>query len=223
MTDTQESSDAGQDPKVDKDSETVSEKEQKGKGKAPKLWWQNPATVTLLVAIVAAVPALTTGVQGCISANSQLKLEQQKHLYELRQKYLDRLLSENQNQRVLEFLVAVEADPNLKAWADAELEKTKGRIETKQDLYAQTIRVVAALANKKGPIDSKSEQYEQYEQFWELYKEKLLPVESSKVEELMVKIGRELQELSSNQQEPTESLRKLSYTLASTMKEEMRY
>ena len=219
MTAKQNSREAGQ-TRLEKDSEAASNEERNGEDRSPKAWWQNPATVTLLVAIVAAVPALTTGVQGCVSANSQYRLEQQKYLYELRQKYLDRLLSENQNRRVLEFLVAVEDDPTLKKWAEAELKKAEGRIETKKDLYEEAIRVVATLANKDGLIDPKSEEYEQ---FWQLYNERLLPVESPKVEELMVKIGRELQELSTQQQGPSESLRNLSFALASTMKEELRF
>lgn len=195
------------------------EKATAGKANEPKQWWQNPATVTVLVAIVAAVAPLTGAIQGSIQARNQVELEKNKQLHEMRQKYLDRLLSETGNRRVLEFLVTVEEDQKLKAWAQTELKKTEGRIETKQELYGKAITVVAKLANLSGSIDRGSGEYKQ---FWELYNEKLLPVESPEVESLMVAIGRELEALSSAGKTPSNELRQLSFRLASKMKEELR-
>jgi hypothetical protein len=219
MDETKEKVNAERTPKHENDRSTEAEQEQDDKDKATNQWWQNPTTVTLLVAIVAAVPALTTGIQGFIQGRSQLKLERNKQLHDMRQKYLDRVLSDTQNQGVLEFLVAVEEDQKLKTWAKAELAKTEGRIKTKQELYRETISVGAGLANQDGPIDQESPKYKD---FWALYNEKLLPVESQAVESLMVRIGRELQQLSEHKKGPSEELKALSFTLASTMKEELR-
>ena len=78
---------------------------------------------------------------------------------------------------------------------------------------------MAKLANLTGSIDRGSGEYKQ---FWELYNEKLLPVESPEVESLMVAIGRELEALSSAGKTPSNELRQLSFRLASKMKEELR-
>src|ERR1041384_2447158 len=142
-------------------------------------WWQNPTSVTILVAIVAAIPPLTTGVQAFFHSNNQLALEKSKQLHEMRQKYLDRFLSDVQNRRVLEFLVSVEEDPKLRSWAQKELNSTEQRIKSKEELYKETIAVVAKLANQNAAIDPQSDDYQR---FWSFYNEKLLPVESRDVE-----------------------------------------
>jgi hypothetical protein len=183
-----------------------------------KSWWRNPATITLLVAIIAAVPPITTGVQAFFQSRNQLELEKSKQLHEMRQKYLDRILSDVANRRVLEFLVAVEDDQRLKSWAQKELDSTERRIKSKADLYKETIRVVAALANQDKPIDANSTDYAK---FWSLYNEELLPVESRDVETMMVQVGTELRRLSGGKNPPSAQLQNLSFGLASTMKREL--
>ena len=90
------------------------------RSKRTVVWWQNTAIVGLLVAIVAAVPPVTTGVQAYFNAKNQLDLERSKQTHEVRQKYLDRVLSDEQDQKVLQFLVAVEEDQKLKSWAQVD-------------------------------------------------------------------------------------------------------
>lgn len=181
-------------------------------------WWKDPTTITLLVAIVAAVPPLTTGIQAYFHSRNQLALEKSKQLHELRQKYLDRFLSDAENRRVLEFLVAVEEDSRLKAWALAELASTEQRIKTKEQLYRETISVVAKLANQSTSIDAGQPEYKR---FWQLYNEALLPVETREVEAVMVQIGRDLRALVQSHKAPDEAFRNLSFTLAATMKREL--
>ena len=181
-------------------------------------WWQNPTSVTILVAIVAAIPPLTTGVQALFHAHNQLALEKSKQLHEMRQKYLDRFLSDVQNRRVLEFLVSVEEDPKLKSWAQKELNSTEQRIKSKEELYKETIAVVAKLANQNAAIDPQSDDYRH---FWSFYNEKLLPVESRDVEAAMVAVGMELRRLSAERKPPSAALQDLSFRLAATMKREL--
>jgi hypothetical protein len=181
-------------------------------------WWQNPTSVTILVAIVAAIPPLTTGVQAFFHSNNQLALEKSKQLHEMRQKYLDRFLSDVQNRRVLEFLVSVEEDPKLRSWAQKELNSTEQRIKSKEELYKETIAVVAKLANQNAAIDPQSDDYQR---FWSFYNEKLLPVESRDVEAAMVAVGVELRRLSGERKPPSPALQDLSFRLASTMKREL--
>lgn len=184
----------------------------------PTAWWREPTTITILVAIVAAVPPLTTGVQVLVHSKNQLALEKSKQLHEMRQKYLDRFLSDVQNRRVLEFLVSVEEDEKLNSWARKELKSTEQRIKTKEELYKEAIAVVARLANQDKAIDSQSEDYRR---FWSLYNEGLLPFESREVEAVMVAIGRELRLLSAGGKTPGPQLQNLTFNLASTMKREL--
>lgn len=224
--DTHETIDQSANQESADDESSDSNAEQKEKQANP--WWQKPTIVTLLVAIIAAAAPISTAVQSWIQASSELELERYKHqtqielerekqLHEMRQKYLERV-SSNQNIRVLEFLVAVEEDQKLKGWAEAELKIARGDLNTKQALYAETIRVVAQLANRSDSID---EAAADYKSFWELYDEKLLPVESAEVENLMVTIGNELKRLAAAQEKPSSGLKNLSFQLARTMKEEL--
>jgi hypothetical protein len=183
------------------------------------VWWQNTAIVGLMVAIVAAVPPVTTGVQGYFNAKNQLDLERSKQTHELRQKYLDRILSDAQGQKVLQFLVVVEEDQKLKSWAQDRLKETEKRIATKQDVYRDAITTVASLATQESPIDRNSKDFLH---FWSLYNAELLPFESREVEGLMVEIGRSLNALAEARQHPTPDLKNLSFQLARTMKQELR-
>jgi hypothetical protein len=182
------------------------------------VWWQNTAIVGLLVAIVAAVPPVTSGVQGYFNAKNQLDLERAKQTYEIRQKYLDRVLSDAQDQKVLQFLVAVEEDQKLKSWALERLKETDARIGTKLYAYRDAISTVALLANQQNPIDRQSRDFMH---FWSLYNEDLLPFESREVEGLMVQIGHSLNALADAHEQPTPDLRNLSFQLARAMKQEL--
>jgi len=182
-------------------------------------WWQNTATVGLLVAIIAAVPPLTTGVQAYFNSKNQLALESSKQAYEIRQKYLDRVLSDVQNQKVLQFLVTVEEDQKLKSWAQDRLKETETRLATKQDVYRDAIAAVARLATQESPIDKQSKDVVR---FWSLYNTELLPFESPEVEKLMVQIGHHLKALADAHERPTTDLQNLSFQLARTMKQELR-
>lgn len=181
-------------------------------------WWQNPSIVGLLVAIVAAVPPSTTAIQGWFDSRSKLDLERSKQLNEMRQKYLDRYLSDAQSHRVLTFLRSVEDDERLKAWATQELAETEERLKSKQQLYEETIQIVAKIANQEGPLRSDSPQVVR---FWDLYKVELLRIESSDVETKMVEIGRELKRLTEQSAPPSEDLKDLSFRLARLIKTEL--
>ena len=194
--------------------------------KSPLTWWKNPATVTLLVAIVAAVPPVTTGVQGYFQATNQQKLEGRKHLHAVRQEYLRHVLSEKQNRRVLEFLVAVEDDQSLREWAGKELSKTNTRIEesdkrfrTKDGLYRETIQIVSDLAHQDDPIAPNSDRYKR---FIQLYEGDLISVESVEVEGMMVALRRSFEKSINERVPPGDEAKELSFKLALTMKEELR-
>jgi hypothetical protein len=70
------------------------------------------------------------------SVRKELALERAKQTHEIRQTYLKHVLeNDRQTERVLKFLVKVEEDPNLKAWAADELKNFQKRIKTKNELY----------------------------------------------------------------------------------------
>jgi hypothetical protein len=139
----------------------------------------------------------------------------------MRQEYLNRVLNEKQSKRVLEFLIFVEEDERLRDWAKVELRKTEARIQakysSKEDLYMETMQLIARLANLDSAIDATSKDYER---FWELYKGELISVESLEVEGLMVSIGQELKSLSRSSAPPSKTLKKLSFEIALRMKKE---
>ncbi len=189
-------------------------------------WWKSPTTITLIVAIIAAVPPITIGVQESIQANNLQQLENRKHLHAVRQEYLKHVLSEKQNRRVLEFLVAVEDDESLKKWAEKELEKTNDRIETsairfktKDSLYRETIQVVSTLASRGKPIDPESPEFRR---FIALYEGDLISVESIEVEGIMVALRNTFETSIENGNPPGDKATDLSFKLALRMKEELR-
>jgi hypothetical protein len=99
-------------------------------------WWRDPKSVAILTAILAAIAPLTTCVQNRIQSEKELALERAKQTHEIRQTYLKHVLeNDRQTERVLKFLVKVEEDPNLKAWAADELKNFQKRIKTKNELY----------------------------------------------------------------------------------------
>ncbi len=191
----------------------------KGEKNAAAKWWQNPTAVGVLVAVIAAVPPLTAGVQSWINARNQLDLARAKQAHEIRQKYLDRILSDVQSRSVLQFLVDVEDDKKLRDWADKQLKETERRIaRTKPGAYEDAISTVAKLASQHEPIDKNSAAFKN---FWSLYEEGLLPYESPQVESLMVNIGNQLNALAASGAPPNSDLQGLSYQLARTMKQEL--
>ena len=189
-------------------------------------WWRNPTTITLLVAIIATVPPTTIGVQEYIQASNLQKLENKKHLHAVRQEYLKHVLSEKQNRRVLEFLVAVEDDQSLKRWAEAELDKTNYRIEssatrfkTKDSLYRETIQIVSRLANSDKLIKVESPEFQR---FIALYEGDLISVESVEVEAVMVALRSAFESSIEAGDPPGKTASELSFKLALRMKEELR-
>ena len=187
--------------------------------KAPREWWTNPTWVGLIATLIAAIAPVTTAIYTSTTSNAQLRLEERKQIHEMRQEYLNRVLTDRQSERVLKFLLYVEDDVRLKAWAEAELAKTKSKIKTQDVLYSETMQLVSRLASLDDSIDASSEDYIR---FWELYRGELISVESRKVEALMVQIGRELETLSSQQLKPNSKLDQLSFQLSLTMKRELR-
>lgn len=201
------------------------DKENQGSNPSP-LWWKNPTTITLLVAIIAIMPPITIGIQESIQASNLLTLENRKHLHTVRQEYLKHVLSEKQNRRVLEFLVAVEDDESLKSWAEKELDKTNTRIEssaalfkTKDSLYRETIQIVSNLAYSASTIQATSNEYKR---FIELYKGDLISVESIEVEALMVALRNTFETGIRREEPPGDKAQELSFKLALRMKEELR-
>lgn len=182
-------------------------------------WWTNPTFVGLLTALVAAVAPVTTAIYTSITSNAQLRLEEKKQIHAMRQEYLNRVLSDRQSERVLEFLVHVEEDERLKAWAQAELAKTESKIRTQKGLYLETMQLVSRLASLDAQIASDSLDYDR---FWQLYRGELISVESREVEALMVQIGRELETLSARKDRPSSELKDLSFQLSLRMKHELR-
>jgi hypothetical protein len=187
--------------------------------KAQREWWTNPTWVGLIATLIAAIAPVTTAIYTSTTSNAQLRLEERKQIHEMRQEYLNRVLTDRQSERVLEFLIYVEDDERLKAWAEAELEKTESKIKTQDVLYTETMQLVSRLASLDNSIDASSEDFIR---FWELYRGELISVESRQVEALMVQIGRELETLSSQQLKPSSKLDQLSFQLSLTMKRELR-
>ena len=187
--------------------------------KAQREWWTNPTWVGLIATLIAAIAPVTTAIYTSTTSNAQLRLEERKQIHEMRQEYLNRVLTDRQSERVLEFLIYVEDDERLKAWAQAELEKTESKIKTQDVLYTETMQLVSRLASLDNSIDASSEDFIR---FWELYRGELISVESRQVEALMVQIGRELETLSSQQLKPSSKLDQLSFQLSLTMKRELR-
>ena len=187
--------------------------------KTQREWWTNPAWVGLITVLIAAVAPVTTAIYTSMTSNAQLRLEERKQIHEMRQEYLNRVLTDRQSERVLEFLVHVEDDERLKAWAKAELEKTESKIKSQKELYTETMQLVSRLALFNNSIDASSEDYIR---FWELYRGELISVESLKVEALMVQIGRELESLTSQKLKPGNKLKELSFELSLAMKSELR-
>jgi hypothetical protein len=70
-----------------------------------------------------------------------------------------RLENDRQTERVLKFLVKVEEDPNLRAWAADELKNFQKRIKTKNELYNEAVQTVSELVNSDTPGDEHSENY----------------------------------------------------------------
>ena len=81
------------------------------------------------------------------------------------------------------------------------------------------MQLVSRLASLDSPIADNSADYIR---FWELYRGELISVESREVEALMVRIGKQLQLLSSQQAKPNDELKDLSFKLSLTMKRELR-
>ena len=187
--------------------------------KPQREWWTNPTSVGLIATLIAAIAPVTTVIYTSITSNAQLRLEERKQIHEMRQEYLNRVLTNRQSERVLEFLVYVEDDDRLLAWAEAELKKTESKIKTQEVLYIETMQLVSRLASLDDSIDANSADYTR---FWELYRGELISVESREVETLMVQIGKQLQSLSSQQMKPNSELKNLSFQLSLTMKRELR-
>ena len=187
--------------------------------KPQREWWTNPTSVGLIATLIAAIAPVTTVIYTSITSNAQLRLEERKQIHEMRQEYLNRVLTNRQSERVLEFLVYVEDDDRLLAWAKAELKKTESKIKTQEVLYIETMQLVSRLASLDDSIDANSADYAR---FWELYRGELISVESREVETLMVQIGKQLQSLSSQQMKPNSELENLSFQLSLTMKRELR-
>lgn len=187
--------------------------------KPQREWWTNPTSVGLIATLIAAIAPVTTVIYTSITSNAQLRLEERKQIHEMRQEYLNRVLTNRQSERVLEFLVYVEDDDRLLAWAKAELKKTESKIKTQEVLYIETMQLVSRLASLDDSIDANSADYAR---FWELYRGELISVESREVETLMVQIGKQLQSLSSRQMKPNSELENLSFQLSLTMKRELR-
>lgn len=187
--------------------------------KTHREWWTNPAWVGLITALIASIAPVTTAIYTSITSNAQLRLEERKQIHEMRQEYLNRVLTDRQSERVLEFLVHVEDDTRLKAWAEAELKKTESKIKTQEVLYIETMQLVSRLASLDNSIDASSADYIR---FWGLYRGELISVESRQVETLMVQIGKELESLSSQQLKPNSEIKNLSFQLSLTMKRELR-
>ena len=113
-----------------------------GKTRSPSLYSRRFATIA----------PLTTCVQNRIQSEKELALEKAKQTHEIRQTYLKHVLeNDRQTERVLKFLVKVEEDPNLKAWAADELKNFQKRIKTKNELYNEAVQTVSELVNSDTP------------------------------------------------------------------------
>lgn len=184
-----------------------------------KPWWQNPAFIGALAALAAAILPVTTLVQTAYQSRNQLAVQKAKQTHEIRQTYLAHVLkNDQQTERVLKFLVKVEEDVNLKAWAKAELDTVQTRIKTKSDLYIATVETVSELVNSDNPGD---ESNIHYKNFWKLYKGPLIPVESQKVAELMVGIGDLIKDCQPESSCNVAELKELGFQLSLQIKREL--
>jgi hypothetical protein len=207
----------------------------------PRPWWHDPKFIGALAAMAAAILPVTTCVQNKYQSDNELALagakqkgelalamakqtgelalEKTKQTHAIRQAYLDHVLkNDQQTERVLKFLVKVEEDPNLKAWAEDELSSLRRRVKTKKQLYRETIDTVSNLASSNNPGDENSEDFQN---FWRLYKGPLIPVESTEVATLMVEIGRLLNNCKSGASCDKDKIQKLSFKLSLTVKQEL--
>lgn len=185
-------------------------------------WWLSGSTVTGIIGLLAATLPVTSGIQSCAEKERNLSDARRAAELQARDRYLDNVLKEPRNaQVVLRFVEATTDDQRVRDWASRELQKLGSQIDhidqQRGELYLRTIGVVSRLANKAMPgADS-----EDLTQFWNLYNNELVSVESSVVESLMVQFGRKLKACSANEPcEPSE-LRDLAFQLARQMKKEM--
>ena len=61
--------------------------------KAPREWWTNPTWVGLMATLIAAIAPVTTAIYTSTTSNAQLRLEERKQIHEMRQEYLNRVLT----------------------------------------------------------------------------------------------------------------------------------
>jgi outer membrane murein-binding lipoprotein Lpp len=94
-------------------------------GPPPRAAWLTPVTVPILVAIVALIAPVTTAVYAHYQGQLKLDLDRQAQTDERTRLYLERAISQDagaeSRRQVLRFLVIQDSDPDLQAWATAEL------------------------------------------------------------------------------------------------------
>lgn len=119
----------------------------------PAVWWERAGALTLVTAIIAAAAPITTGVSGFF----ELQVSKEKNRFEMRDKYLERVIDKDlgpeERERLFEFLVAVFHDDPLKDWAqeqlnDATAELKKELSKTQQENEALRTNVSSLLAEK---------------------------------------------------------------------------
>ncbi len=179
-----------------------------------KLW-----LTFLSTAIISGVVAIAGIFVNFEYQSGQLAMQESKNRHELRQAYLEKVLENDKEvARILNFLVVVEKDEDLKNWAKVELGKVETKIKTKEDLYNTTVQTVRALVNEKHPGD---EDNQFNKAFWNLYKFDLIPVESKEVANLMVDIGRILRNCKSAEDCEKSKLEALGFKLAIQIRSEI--
>jgi len=150
-------------------------------------WWRQGRTVTALVALIAAILPITTGIQGLIERQRERDAANITKLAEARDKYLEIVLKEPKSaQLVLRYLLAISEDAKIREWAETEQKYVNNATgsESREKLYKEAVAVVAKLAHG---ADAETEK-----QFMTLYEQDLLLVESPEVEALMVRARRVL-------------------------------
>jgi len=103
------------------DKELIKTSPESREGSKSAAWWERAGALTLVTAIIAAVAPITTGVSGYF----ELQVSQEKNRFEMRDKYLERVIDKDlgaeERERLFEFLVAVFEDDPLKDWAQEQL------------------------------------------------------------------------------------------------------
>ncbi len=124
-------------------------------------WWKRGIPVGLILALIAAIPASITAVDGYFKNKGDIARTRLESQEKIRQTYLDRALktdlTEIERLRVYNLLIKLNNDPELKEWASEERQKAyilvedlKAQKEAAEKSYAETAVKIEQLKKTLG-------------------------------------------------------------------------